>query len=86
MKLEMMSITRTKLQELPWLVNMKMPPAAPLLLDKSESKEVLLHSDFCTLAYSHQNSLSGKQCQGVLQLFCIAARYIQQRYQDSGQL
>lgn len=46
--------------ELPWQVNMKMTPVAHQPLDKSGSKEALSHSYFCTLAYSHQNSPSGR--------------------------
>lgn len=78
-----LEISKIRPQKLPWQVNMKTTPAAHRLLDKSGSKEVPSHSNFCTLAYSHQNSLSGKECQGVLLLFCIADRFIKKRYQNS---
>lgn len=76
------SIMKIKVSKLPWQVNMKMTPAAHQHLDKSGSKEVLLHSNFYTLACSHQNLLWGIQFLDVLQLFCRAARYIKEKFRN----
>lgn len=41
---------------LPLQASMKKIPAVHLILDKSGNMEASLHSSFCTLTCSHQNS------------------------------